>query len=330
MRVSVIIPTFRRAAKLEAAVRSLAAQSIDDFEVLVTVDGFDALAGEAASRAWSACDPSRLFVFEGDKLGPCAARNRAIDAARGDVMVFFNDDVVPDRDCVERHALAHERLGAERAIIVGDSPWKPRDPESLFSRMLSETSLVFFHHRMRDDLDPQRDWGFRHAWLLNLSAPASAVRDVGGLRVIQQTYGRDDDELAYRMTRELGMRVLFRPEARVVHDHPMTPSEYLARERELGAGAITFAEGAPACALEMFRRDVLSRESLDEAAAFVEANAAIAADLRAWFLTLDSLSPDALDPHASYEKHLPLKRWCWRAGYLEAARKAGLLEPQRA
>lgn len=336
--VSVIIPTYRRAAKLAATIRALSHQTSQDFEILVTIDGPDdptgtpGCAADAAQQAWASMDPSRLAIFAGQKLGVCAARNRAIDAARGKLMVFFNDDVVPRAECIASHVLAHDlNRGAFGDIVVGDSPWVLQPRDSLFARMLRDTSMVFFHHRMRGCQQREKDWGFRHAWLLNLSASAKAVRAVGGLRVIQQTYGRDDDELAFRMTRELGMRVLWRPEAIVDHDHAMTPAEYLSREKELGAGVMTFARGAPECALAMFGRDVLSGEHRQAAAEFVDANAQRAAELTPWFMSLDQLAPDAMDVDEAYRTHLPLKRWWWNRGYLSlecpgcaAAGQAGL------
>ena len=329
MRASVIITTFRRPEKLAALVRSLVLQDVDDFEVIVTVDGVEPDATVAAVEAWAPNDPARLAIVDGERLGPCAARNRAIDRARGDVLVFFNDDVVANPDCVRAHLEAHRERASRPAIVVGDAPWKQRHPDSLFARMLRDTSMVFFHHHMRSDADRDRDWGFRHAWLLNLSAPAAAVRAVGGLRVIQKTYGRDDDELAFRMTRDLAMPVLWRPEAVVTHDHPMTPVEYLAREHELGLGAVPFALGAPECAKAMFGRDVTSRESIDEAASLVEQGEREALALRPWFLTLDTRSPGFGDPHEAYQRHLPLKRWCWLRGYLQGA-AALVARPRRA
>lgn len=320
--VSVIIPTYRRAAKLAAAVDALTRQTFGNFEVLITIDGPDDPPGttgcvrEAAHAAWSGQDASRLRVFEGPKLGVCAARNRAIESARGELLVFFNDDVLPRPECLAAHVLAHQPGAGHGDIVIGDAPWVRREPDTFFAQLLRDTSMVFFHHRMRGSSEPDKDWGFRHAWLLNLSASASSVHAVGGLRVIQQTYGRDDDELAFRMTRELGMRVLWRPDAIVDHDHPMTPAEYLAREKELGAGAMTFARGAPACAQAMFGRDVLSTEHRAAAAEFVHGNAALAAQLTPWFMSLEHLPPDAMDVELAYRTHLPLKRWWWNRGYL--------------
>jgi glycosyltransferase involved in cell wall biosynthesis len=324
MLASIIITTFRRPEKLAALVRSLATQDIDGFEVIVTVDGVEPEAATVAREAWAPMDPSRLMHVEGERLGPCAARNRAIDRAGGELLVFFNDDVVAEPGCVRAHLEAHREREGRPAIIVGDAPWKRRHPDSLFARMLRETSMVFFHHHMRGDGDREKDWGFRHAWLLNLSAPAASVRAVGGLRVIQKTYGRDDDELAFRMTRDLAMPVLWRPEAAVTHDHAMTPVEYLSREHELGLGAFAFATGAPECAMAMFGRDLTSGESIAEAASLVERGEREALSIRPWFLTLDTRTPASMDPAEAYLRHLPLKRWCWRSGYLRGAAAAGL------
>jgi hypothetical protein len=99
----------------------------------------------------------------------------------------------------------------------------------------------------------------------------------------------------------------------------MTPVEYLNREHELGLGAVAFALGAPECARAMFGRDVTGRESIEEAAAEVERGEREALAIRPWFLTLDTRSPSFGDPHEAYARHLPLKRWCWRRGYVQGA-----------
>ncbi|MBL9002311.1 MAG: glycosyltransferase family 2 protein [Phycisphaerae bacterium] len=325
MRASVIVPTFRRAEKLRACLRAIACQTADPggYEVIVAIDGHEPRTRDAAIAAWRAAGgrPDGLTITEGEQGGPCVARNRAIALASGGLLIFFNDDVIPRPGCIAAHLAAHDSLPVP-AIITGDSPWRVQSPDSLFAQLLRETSMVFFHHLMRAADDPRRDWGYRHAWLLNLSIPADAVRAVGGLRPIQRTYGRDDDELAFRLTRELGLPVYFRPEAEVLHDHAMTPREYLRREYELGYGAPAFALGAPGCALDLFRRDVLSPAERADAAELVSRHQSQAAALLPWFVRLAQSPPEpALSAHAAQahaQRHLPLKRWVWRRGLLDA------------
>ncbi len=86
--VSVIIPTYNRAALVAEAVASVLAQTWRDFEVLVVDDGstdgtIEALAPYA----------SRLRLLRRESRGGVsAARNTGIKAARGEWLAFLDSD----------------------------------------------------------------------------------------------------------------------------------------------------------------------------------------------------------------------------------------------
>src|SRR6185503_17009447 len=103
--------------------------------------------------------------------------------------------------------------------------------------------------------DPERDWGFRHCWGLNFSAPMQAVRAVGGFTAFPMAYGYDDIELAFRLQRRFEMPVLYRPGALAEHDHRYLPEDVLRRERQLGQAAWRFAGLNPEFARTVFGRD---------------------------------------------------------------------------
>lgn len=343
MIVSVIIPTYARAAKLAACVRALAEQTIDPrrFEVLVSVDGPDA--GEAAAVRDAAGGKIEAAVIAGPRQGPAAARNRVIANARGSLLLLLNDDVIPAPDLIARHAEAHESLAAEAArtgredtrrpvMVLGSAPWVVHQPDRLFDRLIRETSMVFFYDRM-DGVGtdaaapvPNRDWGFRHAWTLNLSVPTAVVREVGGFSESLPSACYEDLEWAWRVRERFGSPVLYRPLARVRHDHRYEPAGYLERERTLGADAFRLAAASPACARAVFGRDVDSPDELAYSRAFVDRERSAAERLELSFLALADLPASAIDgPHAPrlvtliYEQHVLLKRWHWRRGLLEAA-----------
>lgn len=85
--VSVIIPTFNRLALLREALDSVAAQTFQDFEVIVVDDGStEAIAEGVASHSTSP------RVIRQPNAGPAAARNRGIAAANADVVAFLDSD----------------------------------------------------------------------------------------------------------------------------------------------------------------------------------------------------------------------------------------------
>jgi hypothetical protein len=257
-------------------------------------------------------------------------RNRLIPHARGEVLIFLNDDMRPEPTLVGAHLRAHGALSTvdQPTVIVGESPWIESDADRMFDRMIRETSMVFFHDQMRDAEDAlDRDWGFRHAWMLNLSAPTHAVRAVGGLTEYPCTYGYEDDDLAWRLRQRYGSEVRYRPDAVAWHDHRYEPMEYLDREYRLGYAALGFAATSPAVARDLFGRDLLSPSERAYTEEFVERECGGAARALGPFLQTAAMPASFVQgPFARelldvcYSQHLPLKRWCWRAGFLDALR----------
>jgi GT2 family glycosyltransferase len=324
--ISVLIPTHGRAAQLGQCLAALADQDLppDRYEVLVGLDGPDDTVRQSALAAWSAAGGTAALTIVGcKKAGPGPTRNRLIERARGSIILFINDDVIPARDLLSAHASAH---AAERpAMILGAAPWKVTEPDRLFDRLIRETSMIFFYDRMTGGR-ADHDWGFRHAWTLNLSVPADQVRAIGGFSESLGAPCFDDLEMAWRLSSGGGLPVLFRPQARAVHDHRYEPLTYLARERMLGAQAFRLAGAASRCAAAIFGRDVRSAEELAYSREFIARERTAAERLERSFESLADTPADAIDgPHAGallnlvYEQHLLLKRWHWRAGLLEAA-----------
>ncbi|TVS01660.1 MAG: glycosyltransferase family 2 protein [Phycisphaerales bacterium] len=336
MHLSVLIPTCGRPEKLDACLRALSRQTLDDdlFEVVVGVDG----PGSGEVEIASASMPSAR-VFEFAKGGPAATRNRLIEHASGRWLLWLNDDVAPGPDCVRQHLEAQISMDAlcRPAMVLGAAPWKVHEPDRLFDRLVRETSMVFFYDQMRASrnpiacADPLHDWGFRHAWTLNLSVPAAAVREIGGFDESLPEACFEDLEWAWRLREKFSMPVLFRPGAVVVHDHRYEPEGYLERERKLGEQAWLLAGAAPLCARAIFGRDLRDAGEIGYARAFVDRERAAAERLEKTFCELAKIPATAIDgPHADalietiYQQHLLLKRWCWRRGLVEAAERAGV------
>ncbi len=334
MLASIILPTRARPAILETCLRHLAAQtlSLESFEVLVGLDGPDDASASTADRV--ALDTGlRVVVVPCPRLGVGGVKNQLLPRARGNTLLFINDDVFAHPACLESHLAAQRealRTRPRGAMILGASPWAVREPDSLFDRLIRETSMIFFYDRMPEsppDFDPDHDWGFRHAWNLNLSVPADAVREVGGFnRDPANLYGYEDLELAWRLSRHLRMPVLFRPNARALHHHFYDPDGYLLREQRLGHAALGFARIAPECAREVFRRDITTEEEADCSRAAIERESPSLAPLLESFRRLAHIPANSISgPHAPdllrliYQQHLPLKRLAWRQGLLAAA-----------
>lgn len=87
--VTVVIPTYNRAALLPRAIASVLRQTYRHFELIVVDDGStDATEGVVRSIA----DPRVRYLRHERNKGLPAARNSGIRAARGDYIAFLDDD----------------------------------------------------------------------------------------------------------------------------------------------------------------------------------------------------------------------------------------------
>ena len=354
--ISIIVPTRGRAGQLDACLACLRKQRFDGhFEVIVVLDGPDgASAGVAERHRNGGLD---VTVVESARLGIAEAKNRGIEAARGALLLLINDDILACGGFVAAHVRAHQSVQEARegrALVVGWSPWKVQDPDSLFARALRETSMVFFYDQM---ITPDgvllrgcdHDWGFRHAWNLNLSLERSLAEEVGGFRPALANCCYEDVEFAYRATRPGGagergggenglIPVVFEPEARAEHDHAYTARGYLEREWRLGYSAYGFAVAAPEAARAVFGRDVAAPEEYAFARAFVAREGGREGGFMRVFEGLEGVAPDAGGAgeagrwavDLAYGQHLLLKRLAFCRGLIAAfdgEEREGLFHP---
>ena len=115
MRVSVLVPTFRRVERLGACLDGLARQTQAAVEVIVVCRGADSASIELVrARA--------VTLVLVDEPGVIAAMNAGVAAASGEIIALTDDDAVPWADWVqriERHFGADPKLGC-----LGGKDWQ--------------------------------------------------------------------------------------------------------------------------------------------------------------------------------------------------------------
>jgi len=244
MDISVIIPTRPNDdGTVARCVASVRPQLGPGDELFVSADG------EIDPGAFRDLGDAR--VLSGPRGGPGGARNRALDIAGKALILFLNDDVIAHDGLIDTHRAAHSRRterGQAGAMVLGSAPWHVFEDDRVIDRLLRETSMIFFYDRMDTD-NPERDWGYRHAWTLNLSVPASIVgRFSEHLR--QPMF--DDLEWAYRLQRSHRAPLIYRPDAAVTHRHRYEPIMLLRREALLGHQAAALMRANEACGRDVF------------------------------------------------------------------------------
>lgn len=103
MKLSVVIPTYKRPELLMRCLHALVEQYFDNngYEIIVVSDGPDELAKNIVS-VWTEAYPIRIhYVALPCKKGPAAARNAGWRMASAPLIAFTDDDCMPDSHWLE-------------------------------------------------------------------------------------------------------------------------------------------------------------------------------------------------------------------------------------
>ncbi|MBK7643971.1 MAG: glycosyltransferase [Planctomycetes bacterium] len=213
--LSVILCTYQRRAILEKSIASFEAQDapLGSFELVVVDDGSsDGTAEWLDAHAFAI--PAR--VLHKPNGGLASARNVGLQAARGRLLLFVNDDTLAFPDLVREHLRAHAELaaGGVEASVLGTFEQPSAHLASALMRHLEHSPEVFRYHDMRSG----EFYDHNRFWTCNVSVAAVRVREAGDFDERFKRYGCEDIDLGLRLER-LGLRVCYHAGARAHHEH---------------------------------------------------------------------------------------------------------------
>lgn len=239
MDVSVIIPTYNRAAVLSETLQALSLQAPGrvTFEVIVVDDGStDETASVAMTVAGEYPVPFKYFFQKNQKQG--AARNLGARNARGRLLLFLGDDTIPEDGFVEHHHASHfpfPEAGLAKKVVIGYTTWPSDYQVSRFLHYIGEQGWQFGFSLIED----RDDVPFNFFYTSNLSLERRFFLEAGGFDTAFNEYGWEDIELSLRL-KHLGMRMVYNPRAVAYHDHPTDFSSFRLRQLKVGYSAWSF------------------------------------------------------------------------------------------
>jgi GT2 family glycosyltransferase len=205
--LSVVTPTFNRKRSLQRLLAALGRQTVDSssFEVVIVDDGStDGTLGsiEAADYGFA------LQLLQQANSGPARARNRGIEAARGKLILFLDDDVEPAPDLIEEHLKSHA-AEQEQLVVVGPlsslphyaQPWVAWEQAKIEEQYAALTSGKLVAT-------------FRQFWTGNASLAKAHLVALGGFNA--EFLRGEDVELGCRL-HGLGLKFRFNAKASVLH-----------------------------------------------------------------------------------------------------------------
>ncbi len=232
-----VIPTLGRHGTLARALERLERQTADEpFEVIAVVDeeetDLSAVDSALAERPY----PVRSLVRP--RPGASAARNTGWRAARAALVLFLDDDVLPEPQLLSEHLGWHARHPGREVGVLGLVRWADELRVTPFMRWLERGVHFDFAHIEGEEAG----WG--RFYTANVSVKKELLELVGGFDEERLPFGYEDLDLGYRMHAH-GFRLLFNRRAAGEHVNEMTLESMRARMPMMASSERAFCEKHP-------------------------------------------------------------------------------------
>lgn len=234
-RVSVIIPTYNRAGLLENSLAALSQQTYprNEFEVLVVADGCT----DRTPEIVSSFEPHlQVRLIQQDAQGPAASRNRGTAEARGDLLIFMDDDIEALPGFVEAHHSAHP--ANQHKVVIGYLPPLLKEQKGYFKAELRRWWETIFNKMS----EPGHRFHYTDLVSGNFSLNKNLLQQAGGFDPAYRCH--EDFELGIRLLRA-GAKFDFIPQAAGYHHEGSDLKRVLKRKFEEGIADVNIGQQYP-------------------------------------------------------------------------------------
>jgi glycosyltransferase involved in cell wall biosynthesis len=237
MSVSVVISTYNRRKTFARTLTEVLDQAAGDtFDVLVVDDCSSDDTPQYMNRMMQE-HPELGYLRHAENQGRVATRNDGVTAARGDIVILLDDDIVPVPGFVAAHRRVHEQAVAEHVAVMGNVWFATECVEgSNFGRYVQSRYLGCRSLRERAGIDyenlPARFFGTG-----NCSVRRSDLIAVGLFDARFRYYGGEDEDMGHSL-RCAGVRIVFGPDAGGIHHDEVSLDRYKAKLMECARYAL--------------------------------------------------------------------------------------------
>ena len=203
--VSIIIPTHNRCNQLLRCLEALNMQTYDPdmFEVIVVVDS---CTDNTAQKVLEFISMLKIEILSHSGHNASASRNLGIKKAKGEVLIFLDDDIVPCKNFVEQHLFYQKSYDVVIGYLETIIPDKPT--------LWQLKARIWWESRFEEISEPSHIFNYRDFLTGNVSVKTYLIKKAGMFNEILKRL--EDYEYGYRLLK-LNARFHFSVEAQGKH-----------------------------------------------------------------------------------------------------------------
>ncbi len=210
--LSIVMPTYNKPMHLAMSLKSFSEQDVAklEYEIIVVDDGSDMSIMPIIEQYSDALQIQYTKVF---KMGWAGARNIGIDMAKGDIIVFSDDDTIVEPNFVRQHKASHENnvnaivLGKRKRLYIGNKNIeKEYEDWGGCSRVVQKNIVRNDSYEVLSRKifsDQSKTCIYSVPWICSITANMSIEKklliDIGKFDSEFKGWGVEDIELGYRL-----------------------------------------------------------------------------------------------------------------------------------
>lgn len=235
MLISVIIPTYNRVETLQKCLEHITHQSIDDdnFEVII-VDDCSTDATPEFCREYTLKNRNIIYKRNDNNKGLASTRNAGIRISKGDLFVFLDNDLLVNFDYLKWILKYYDDYKNEKVVVVSNITYQPEVLATTnFGTHIQSRAIGYRSKRNMIGLD-LTDLPSNYFAGGGSSCKRENAYEIGLFEEDLKKYGSEDELFGYRL-KEVGTRIVYCNEAKVIHyDSNILPQYWKVKYIELG------------------------------------------------------------------------------------------------